>query len=257
MSETQWYYGKNGQQMGPVSQGDIQQLILTGQLTGDDYIWRAGLDAWAKASDMAEFAGLLSTGQSPSFHSAPTAAPTSSRTVDDILGPSFSSGSAFNRGGGGGGGLGGAYIGEYAGFWKRFVAAFIDGLILMIPIFGISFVLGLVFGLGASVIQDQDAVDAMMVLLQLSIQILQIVITMLYFALMESSSRQATIGKMAMGLIVTDGDGYPLSFWRALGRNVGKLVSQLICMIGYIMAAFTARKQALHDMMANCLVVVR
>jgi uncharacterized RDD family membrane protein YckC len=72
---------------------------------------------------------------------------------------------------------------------------------------------------------------------------------------MESSSRQATVGKIALGIEVTDLEGNRLSFGRALGRNLAKIISALILYIGFIMAAFTKRKQALHDMIASALVV--
>ena len=80
--------------------------------------------------------------------------------------------------------------------------------------------------------------------------------TWLYYASMESSTHQATLGKMALGLYVTDLNRQRLSFGRASGRFFAKLVSGLIPFaIGYIMAGFTARKQALHDMIASCLVL--
>ena len=79
----------------------------------------------------------------------------------------------------------------------------------------------------------------------------------LYYALMESSSRQATLGKMALGIKVVDQEGNPVSFGRATARNVAKLLSGMILMVGYVMAAFTSRKQALHDILAGCLVVNR
>ncbi|MBU6289830.1 MAG: RDD family protein [Chloroflexi bacterium] len=56
---------------------------------------------------------------------------------------------------------------------------------------------------------------------------------------------------------VVDDRGNPISFGRATGRYFGKIVSALILLIGLFMAAFTARKQALHDMMAGTLVVKR
>jgi len=81
--------------------------------------------------------------------------------------------------------------------------------------------------------------------------------TWLYYALMESSKHQATIGKLALGLKVTDMNGQRISFARATGRYFGKIISGMILLIGYIMAGFTEKKQALHDIMANCLVVKR
>lgn len=76
----------------------------------------------------------------------------------------------------------------------------------------------------------------------------------LYFALLESSKMQATVGKLAIGLIVTDLNGQRISFGRATGRYFAKILSGLILLIGYIMVAFTQRKQGLHDMIANTLV---
>jgi uncharacterized RDD family membrane protein YckC len=79
----------------------------------------------------------------------------------------------------------------------------------------------------------------------------------LYFAIMESSSKQATLGKMVLGIVVTDTDGKRVSFGRAVGRNLGKIISTIILLIGHFMVAFTEKKQGLHDIIANCLVVVK
>ncbi len=75
-----------------------------------------------------------------------------------------------------------------------------------------------------------------------------------YFSLMECTW-QATLGKMCLGLKVTDLDGNRLTFLRALGRNAGKILSSLILFVGFMLAAWTKKKQALHDMMAGTLVV--
>jgi len=77
----------------------------------------------------------------------------------------------------------------------------------------------------------------------------------LYYALMESSEKQATVGKLAMGIKVTDMQGNRLSFGQATGRHFAKIISGLTLLIGYIMAGFTEKKQALHDIIVNCLVV--
>jgi len=86
-------------------------------------------------------------------------------------------------------------------------------------------------------------------------ELVALVITWLYFALMESSPRGATVGKMAMSLRVVDEQGNRISFGRATGRFFAKFVSGIILLIGYIMVAFTERKRALHDMMAGTLVI--
>jgi uncharacterized RDD family membrane protein YckC len=78
-------------------------------------------------------------------------------------------------------------------------------------------------------------------------------ITWLYYALMESSPRQATLGKMACGFVVTDLQGHRISFGQASGRYFGMIVSGLTLGIGVLMCAWTERKQCLHDVMAGCL----
>ncbi len=164
---------------------------------------------------------------------------------------------------------------KFAGFWRRFLAYIIDSLIigavqfiLMLPFFLI-FGVGL-FGLengfddGYSIssmhfIQHNNEVEIVAVSLMIAfiiiMVILSIIIQWLYFALMEASSRQATLGKMAIGLYVTDLDGNRISFGKATGRYFGKIISGLILNIGYILAGVTEKKQALHDMMAGCLVL--
>jgi len=83
-----------------------------------------------------------------------------------------------------------------------------------------------------------------------------VVMVWLYYAGMESSVYQGTLGKMALGLMVTDLEGRRITFGRASGRYFAKIISGLIPLgIGYAMAGFTEKKQALHDMIASCLVL--
>jgi uncharacterized RDD family membrane protein YckC len=133
----------------------------------------------------------------------------------------------------------------YAGFWKRYAAALIDCVILMISGFVIGGVFGFIYGATTGTAEGVEFFAT----------IIGIVLDWLYSALLESSAKQATLGKMALGIKVTDLDGNPISFGKASGRHFGKIVSVLIVFIGYIMIAFTERKQGLHDMMAGCLVV--
>ena len=76
-----------------------------------------------------------------------------------------------------------------------------------------------------------------------------------YFSLFESSSRQATPGKMLMGVFVTDESGQRISFVRSLLRTVTKMISAMFCWLGYLLALFTGRSQALHDLLASTLVL--
>ena len=90
---------------------------------------------------------------------------------------------------------------------------------------------------------------------QLVINLISIVTGWLYYALLESSSWQGTVGKKVLGIRVTDMNGNQISFGRATGRYFGLLLSGLICFIGFIMVAFTEKKQGLHDMLASTLVL--
>ena len=88
-------------------------------------------------------------------------------------------------------------------------------------------------------------------------QLLALFFSWMYFALMESSRLQATLGKLAVGIKVTDLAGNRIGFEKATWRYFGKFISALPLLGGFVMAAFTARRQALHDRMAGCLVVNR
>lgn len=139
----------------------------------------------------------------------------------------------------------------YAGFWLRLGGLLIDGLL----IWAIAFVVLLAAGLGIRTTVAPD--PGMTAGAGLFVLLFWLLVPWLYFALMECSSHQATLGKMAVGVKVTDLDGRRIGFARATGRFWGKVISQMILYIGYIMAAFTPRKQSLHDMMAGTLVVLR
>jgi uncharacterized RDD family membrane protein YckC len=142
----------------------------------------------------------------------------------------------------------------YAGWQKRIGACFIDG-----AIFTVMEIVGIIIlsVLGLSNVGDASAESDSAALANLVFALVFFAAYWAYFAIMESSSRQATLGKMAMGIVVTDYNGKRVSLGRALGRNLGKLISGLILYIGYFMIAFTEKKQGFHDMLAGCLVVVK
>lgn len=126
----------------------------------------------------------------------------------------------------------------YAGFWLRLAAWLLDVLIISAAM-----------TLMATVSRGRE---------EPVINLSALVGVWLYYALMESSRHQGTLGKLVLGLKVTDRDGNgPISFGRATGRHFSKFFSSVLLGIGYLMAGFTARKQALHDMIAGCLVLRR
>jgi uncharacterized RDD family membrane protein YckC len=125
---------------------------------------------------------------------------------------------------------------EFAGFWPRVGAAIIDWIILS---------------------AFQYLVLAFMPLGSQEISGIMFFVNWLYFTLQESSQRQATIGKMALGIVVTDLNGERIGFAKATGRYFAKILSAIILLIGFIMVAFTEKKQGLHDILAGTLVVFR
>jgi len=126
---------------------------------------------------------------------------------------------------------------NYAGFWRRFVAFAIDQALI---VFAALLIVKIGFG---DISNPNPAAYGLVTILG-----------WLYFAGMESSGRQDTLGKRVMGIIVTDMNGHKISFGRATGRFFAKFISSLL-LIGYVMAGFTKKKQALHDLMASCIVI--
>jgi uncharacterized RDD family membrane protein YckC len=148
----------------------------------------------------------------------------------------------------------------YAGFWLRFVALIIDiiilgivGSILTFP-FAVSMGTGM-FMHGRPPMRPEEVFEFLGGLWR--VVLIRIVLNWLYYAFLESSAWRGTLGKKALGLEVTDLAGQRISFGRATGRHFGKFISAFIFCIGFIMAGFTEKKQALHDLMAGCLVIRR
>lgn len=123
----------------------------------------------------------------------------------------------------------------YAGFWRRFIAAFIDGIVLAI----IGAVLGYAFG--------GDLIVGYAV---------NTVLGILYFGVFDSSEMMGTPGKALLGIVlVRDNSLERVSFKTAVIRYLLKSLSCLILMIGYLMQPFTRKRQTLHDMITETVVI--
>lgn len=156
---------------------------------------------------------------------------------------------------------------RYASFWARVAATFID-LLLILPV-----ALTLWIASGRSFTDDQAAlvnaklrgervpeaqflnVENRGLLKTFELACVVFLVGWPYFAWLESSPAQATVGKMALGLRVTDLDGRRIRWARATGRYWARWLSQLPSCIGFLLPLFTAKKQALHDMASGCLVL--
>lgn len=161
---------------------------------------------------------------------------------------------------------------ELAGVGYRFLAHLLDGVIIGVPYAFIMFILASVlfvsspeaamilygdsYYYSSTVMTDEEwAVIIGLIFFYIGAILIGIVVTWLYYAIMESSKLQGTLGKMALGIKVTKITGEKITFGRATGRFFAKgFLSSILC-IGYIIAFFTEKKQALHDLIASTIVV--
>jgi uncharacterized RDD family membrane protein YckC len=217
-----WFYAQNNQQNGPVTIEALVNMLQQGHVQPTDLVWRDGMASWQPAGTVPELsAGIGAPSASLGYFNPVVAA---------------------------------AGAPEYAGFWLRFAAALIDGILIAV----VGFVLDLVLGLERPMfgMRGPGAIPFFYAGILSFKTLVQTLIAWLYFALMEASKCQGTLGKMALGIIVTDMAGQPITFGRATGRHFGKIISSYFTLwIGYMMAGWTQQKQALHDMMASCLVL--
>ena len=153
---------------------------------------------------------------------------------------------------------------KYAGFWIRFVAYLLDYLILSaaVSIFILPAAGALGFSIALPYMNDHDPENVLFALPAILsfiayCSLISVALYWLYFAFFTSSKHQATPGKMAVGIIVVDHNFHRISFARATGRYFSKILSGMIMSIGYIIAAFTDRKQALHDFIAATYVIYK
>jgi uncharacterized RDD family membrane protein YckC len=145
---------------------------------------------------------------------------------------------------------------QFGSFLRRLAAALIDGILLTFVQMAMLKIAGIESFQPEVGADPEDIMSAMTDYYRAAapIYIGYIIVGWLYEALMTSSERQATLGKMALGLRVTDTNGDTVTFWQATVRHFAKILSAFILLIGYLMQPFTEKKQALHDKIANTLV---
>lgn len=231
MAERQWYYYQDKQRNGPIPESRIRQMIADGILQKKSFIWTKGMKDWKHIGDAFPMTPLPSECPAPSAQVSPI----KRRTLEFDASPVQFTQTRFNEG---------QKTSSYAGFWKRFAAFLIDFLVLVLP----SFLVGIIFGF------VYTALTGTAQGVRFVVQIIGILVWWIYYASFESSSKQATPGKMALGIKVSDLNGNRISFTKATGRHFGKIISSIILYFGFIMVAFTEKKQGLHDIMAGCLV---
>lgn len=274
---SEWYYAdRQGQQRGPVQSQELLALRNAGQIGMDTLVWRNGMSNWQAFATVANEvmpppSETASPMQGTSMYEMAT--PVASTPVDAAPAPTPAAAAPVVDGsysmyaaatpvaqasdpyaapraqvGSGGAHQGGHVV--YAGFWKRFAASLIDGFALGIPLAIVMGILGAIFGISNGFSRSANAFD------NPGLTLFSYLLTASVFAWFHSNaSMMATPGKLAIGIKVTRSDGETISFLRGFGRYWATVLSALPLCIGYMMAGFTERKQALHDMVCDTIVV--
>ncbi len=256
-----WYYVDQGQQTGPVNDAQFEELVRSGKIQPDTLVWREGMAGWMSQREAG--GGPPPSGLPPAGSPSPASGETAEAVCAEcgkvfpldetipygnarvcagckpVFMQKLAEGAQLNTG-----------ELNYAGFWTRFAAVFLDGLILG----AVNVCIGMIAGLSASQAIGVKPKGALV--LQLVLMAIQLAIGISYEVVLIGKYG-ATLGKMACKIKVVTADGGRVSYARAFGRYFGKILSYMVCMIGFIMAAFDGQKRALHDRICNTRVVFK
>ncbi|MBN2685924.1 MAG: RDD family protein [Pontiellaceae bacterium] len=250
----QWFYVKNGERVGPVSDVDFRGAFQRGDISDDTLVWNKTLTDWMAYKDLPEPA-VKDEPVEPEKREEQTCSLCHQRfSTEDLISfegkricaackPFMVQNLRENAT---------IHIETellYSGFWIRFLAAIIDGIVLYIVNLPLSFISNY------TSTQSQGLYNsAPIIMASFFVGLLSMVIRALYEIIMIKKCG-ATLGKMAVGIKVVRPDGSPLTWGTAIGRYFAKIVSSMTMGIGYIMVAFDNEKRALHDRMCNTRVV--
>jgi uncharacterized RDD family membrane protein YckC len=255
-----WYYALNGERFGPVDPVQLANLVAQGTVQNDTLVWRQGMADWKRYAEIAPTENLPLGGGAPPPDTEVCAMsgkryPRSEMIQFEGRWVSAEHREAFFQRVREGAPLPndsvvpGPY--GYGGFWRRFVAVVIDGLIIGMVGVLISVVAAAVFAMTGGFDPENPTIPVMF---QVVLQLVQIALALVY-EVYFIRRYDATPGKMALGVKVLRADGSKLSAARIVGRYFAKIVSSLILLIGYIIAAFDDQKRALHDYMCDTRVI--
>ena len=279
-----WYYKEGTQEIGPVEKEELQNLINTKRINGQTLVRPAGKQEWKPLSQLVrpkqprpseeQHAGqeapeaplTMERDRAPRPAPTPTPTPAPPTTVCSQCGRSFPRDQVLEYQGKAicgackpmfvqrmREGVGSAAVLNYAGFWIRFVAKFIDGIILGV----VQWILVIPASLmtGASMPQASGEMPSSGFFMIMGVQQLIGILIPACYNTFFIGKFKATPGKMACRLQVVQPDSGQVSYMRALGRNFAEWLSAMILAIGYIMAAFDSEKRALHDRVCSTRVV--
>lgn len=245
----EFHIGRNGQTLGPFSAEQVRRQLSEGKLSPRDLAWHEGADDWKPIDTYSELM-LGAQEPAPVADARPPNLPPAGGASRNVWSPPQAALSTDEASGDVVEGR------DYAGFWKRFAALLIDRMILFVAMVVVGMIGGVaVAGLSGS----SNKADATIGIVIVAIYGGGILAYLLYCVLMESSRHQATLGKMALGIVVTDLDGRRITLGRAVGRWFATFINNFpyFFYVGWMMAGWTARKQGLHDMIAGTLVLTR
>jgi len=252
-----WYYAEQGQQAGPVSDEQLDEMLRSGKIQPETLVWHEGMAAWATCREAK--GGTIPPGASGAVTAGPPEAVCAECgkifPIDETIShgnarvcaackPVFlqklQEGAAINTG-----------ELNYARISTRFGAAFLDGLILGAVNMTLGFCVGL---LGAAAARNNPSG---FIAIQFVVFAIELAIGVSYETIMVGKYG-ATLGKMACKIKVVTADGGRVSYGRACGRYFAKMLSGFTCLIGYIMAIFdNPQKRALHDRICNTRVIYK
>jgi len=259
---TMWHYADaDHARQGPVDAASLVRLRLQGRLGWDTLVWREGMSDWRPMRDFAAELAQAEDRAPPlppvfdrvSDNAGPGQAPTSSPPASPYAPPvaAVNAGATVVAGG----------EVVHAGFLKRFAAMMIDGLVTAAASWAIQIPLLLAAGAAGLAGGDLFGAGGSLVLLALSYGV-GFLVPLFYFAWMHASAGQASLGKMAVGIKVCRGSGERISVLRAFARYAAYFATVVFSLgIGGLVSALTSglseRRQALHDMICDTLVVDR
>lgn len=232
------WIGRNGERHGPYQEEQVRDWLRSGELSPDDLAWYEGLADWRPLS-------ILFPQDKPAPAASPYGPPPLQQQPQQLQPRAHVT--SF----------------DYAGFWQRFGAWVIDLIILMIPSMIAMYALGGLEAYKHLLERVQGGTDMAVALRDYAqategASVASLVITYFYYTFFEASKWQATPGKLALRLRVTDGQGARITIGRSAARNVVRLsalIFGLIPVICYLAMTWTQRKQGLHDLWAGTYVL--
>jgi uncharacterized RDD family membrane protein YckC len=256
----QWYYVVSGQRQGPIEPSEFEQLVRDGMINGDTLVWHEGLTAWQPYASVAPTHTGLGAGATGSADETEVCSVSGKRYPKREMiqyQGKWVSGEhrdAFFQRMREGVAQPGNFT--YGNFGRRLVAKILDGIILGIVGAVVNMSLAVVLYGGANYLTpDTTQVDTTRLLLFQGISMLANTALGLCYVVFFLRRFNATPGKMALNLQVVRPDGSKLSVGRIIGRYFAEILSGMILLIGYIMAAFDDERRTLHDRICDTRVI--